>query len=190
MIRKAQALLITVAILSVLAIIGFSLLLLSLYEVRYSRTYLDNVKAQYLAEAGLTLGRELLSQDKKENFSDSLEELFYTQLKGEDLDLDKDGVKESRYFEVKDSTGKLYGRFGVQILDEASKLNLNYCGEGSFRYGLDFSELNINSLFSFLGISKRASLIELRRGPDGKPGLKDYDDDSDNLILISNGIDN
>ena len=190
MIRKAQALLITVAILSVLAIIGFSLLLLSLYEVRYSRTYLDNVKAQYLAEAGLTLGRELLSQDKKENFSDSLEELFYTQLKGEELDLDKDGVKESRYFEVKDSTGKLYGRFGVQILDEASKLNLNYCGEGSFRYGLDFSELNINSLFSFLGISKRASLIELRRGPDGKPGLKDYDDDSDNLILISNGIDN
>ena len=44
------------------------------------------------------------------------------------------------------------------------------------------------SLFSFLGISKRASLIELRRGPDGKPGLKDYDDDSDNLILSSDGI--
>jgi len=189
-IRKAQALLITITVLSVLAITGFSLLLFSLYEVRYSRIYLDNVKAQYLAEAGLTLGRELLKQDKKENFSDSLEDSFYTQLKGEDLDLDKDGIKESRYFEVKNFEGRLYGRFGVQILDEASKLNLNYCGESSFRYGLDLSELNINSLFSFLGISKSTSLIRLRRGSDEKPGLEDYDDDSDNLILISDGIDN
>ncbi len=48
--KKSQALIITIGILAVLMIIGVSLLLITLYEARHSRIYLDAVKAQYVAE--------------------------------------------------------------------------------------------------------------------------------------------
>ncbi|MBN2120390.1 MAG: general secretion pathway protein GspK [Candidatus Omnitrophica bacterium] len=189
--KKAQALIVTIAVLSVLLIIGLSLLVLTFYEVRHSRIYLDSIKAQYLAEAGIVLASEFLSLDKESNKSDSFNDFFYDQIKGEDVDLNEDAENESLWFRVENSQGGLYGRFALRVIDEAGKLNLNYCGERSSpAYGLDFSEIDINPLFSSLGINKKASLVERRFGQDKAPGKNNIDDDSDNPLLSVDGIDN
>ncbi|MFC1514737.1 hypothetical protein ACFL5X_02440 [Candidatus Omnitrophota bacterium] len=181
--RKAQALIVVIAILAVLLVIGLSLLLLTIYEVRHSRTYLDGIKAQYLAEAGAVVGSRLVAKDAEGNIIDSLEDELYTVISGTDADVNGDGQNESRWFFVQDSQGEDYGRFAVSVLDEASKLNLNYCGEGSvLRRGESFEEIDVDALLSALGIAKSGSLEASRFGADGMPGEAGFDDDSDGEV--------
>lgn len=189
--KKAQAVVLVVSILAGVIILGVSLLVLSLYELKNSRLYLERLKSQYIAEAGVALAKVLLFKDKEENRSDSYADNFYSFLKGDDVDLDGDDVSESKWFFLQDRKGDTLGRFAVYIQDEASKLNVNFCSDKDFlRYGLSFFELNTAPLLEASGIKEKNSFFDFRKGKDLAYGYKGIDDDSDNLIVSSDGIDN
>jgi hypothetical protein len=125
--KRAQALLVVTTVLAMLFIIGIAFFYFSFVERTASLRHLDSLKAQYIAEAGVAYAQKILELDRKTNLIDSLEDLTFKHFYGQDIDLDEDKEAESGKFSILDSQGNLFGYFSVRILDEASKINLNFC---------------------------------------------------------------
>lgn len=150
---KGQALMIVVTVLAMLFIITMAFFVLSQTERNAAIRHLDSLRAQYIAEAGITYAQKVLQLDKEANLVDSLEDAWVTKFQGLDADLDQDGVNESKWFNLNDSQGNPFGRFGVIISDEASRINLN-----------STSDEVLSRLFSSAGIeTSKASLLVSRR---------------------------
>ncbi len=123
--RSGQAIVVVIAILSIIFIAGIAFYVLSQAERTASIRHLDSLRSRYIAEAGVVYGQKVLELDRKENLIDSLQDRCFTNFSGSDVDMDGDNTPESRWIEMPDSEGKTFGRFSVLISDEASKLNLN-----------------------------------------------------------------
>ncbi|MFH1355095.1 MAG: hypothetical protein ABIH19_02995, partial [Candidatus Omnitrophota bacterium] len=70
--------------------------------------------------------------DRQSNRIDSKEDIIFKHFQGEEADLNHDGKKESKWFYVLDSGGRIFGRFGIRIFDEASKVNVNSIDVSNF----------------------------------------------------------
>ena len=127
---RGQALVIVITVLAMLFIVGLAFFVLTQAERTSSLRHLFDVRARYVAEAGVSYARMLLALDLKTNRIDSLDDVAVTDLAGNDADVNGDGKPESRWIFVKDSQGNPYGRFAAKVTDEASKLNLNAAGTG------------------------------------------------------------
>jgi hypothetical protein len=141
--NKGQALIVVVSLLAMLFIVGIAFYVLSQAERTAILRHLDALKSRYITEAGVVYAQKVLNIERETNLIDSLEDLTFTHFQGQDTDLDGDGKAESRWFDVTDSQGNLFGRFSVWVEDEASKLHLNV----SQRQTLEqlFSQLGIDS---------------------------------------------
>jgi len=152
-----------------------------LYQMRLEReaasNYKDALLATYLAQAGLERAIAELRNDT--NHYDDLYENWAR------------GFKENLgagYYDV-----KLISEEGetkdVGIIDEASKLNINFAGSGTFGEGWTSYELDLKAL-DFIDEKRAQAILDYRYGPDKAPGKKGIDDDKDNKILSQDGIDN
>lgn len=117
-----------ISVLAILLVVGMAFFSLSQIERAASLRYLDSVRARYIAESGVVYAEQILKLDKQQNIIDSTGDLTFTHFQGQEIDLDNDGKPDSRWIDLKDGQGKLFGRFSVQIADEASKVNINTCG--------------------------------------------------------------
>lgn len=171
------------SILAVVSLIGFTFMYVAQTQLRGANSYLARLQAKYLAEAGINHAKRIVEIDKEQGIAlDSFEDLMYTAFQGSDVDLDNDGISESKWFYVKDDEGKDIGRYAVLVEDEAGKVNINTADQES-----------LNSLFNSLNIGSLATadaVINYRYGSDEKPGEANKDDNSNNYSLENDSIDN
>jgi len=145
--NRGQATIIVIAVLAMLFVITMAFFVLSQAERTAALRHLDSLRAQYIAEAGIVYAQKVLELDKQTNLIDSLGDLTFKNFEGQDVDLDGDGINESRWFSLADSQGSPFGRFSVKISDEASRFNLNsssaeILGRLFSEIGIDTSKLN------------------------------------------------
>lgn len=181
---KGQALVVVVAVLTMLFVITMSFFLLSQAERAAAIKHLDSLRAQYIAEAGVAYAQKILGIDKQTNVIDSLEDLIFKVFEGEDADLDGDGINESKWFSLDDSEGKPFGRFAVKIYDEASRLNINSCSVEA-----------LSRLFSELGVETgKADQLIARRPFNAKEevnsilGSADFAKSKDFITIYSRDV--
>jgi len=217
--KRGVAIVILIGVLAILIVIGLSFALNMRLDLKTSQTYRDGVKARYLAEAGLEAAKSAINYDKYgsdgvadyndgvgDESYDHLEDNHLTVFNGEEeedqeVDNDGDGITDSAWFEINDSTGRVVGRYAVLVNDEASKMNLNYTGNlsiGGTTHGIASGastfEMDLERFLAKSGISSYASvardMINYRFGLDRRPGLSGFDDDGDSAYLDYDGIDN
>jgi len=164
-------------VLTILGVVSLSFLYRMRLEKEATSNYWDAIKAEYLALAGIERAIAELKNDKNhyddlyedwaKGFEENLGEGYY------DVKLlsDDEGVKD------------------VGIVDEASKININVAGDGSFSEGYTPFELNLSSLKE-LSREKLKAIFRYRYGKDGAPGKRGVDDDRDASFLSKDGIDN
>lgn len=180
--KKSQAILLVITLLGVMLVIGSSVLLLSMNDLKHSRVFLQSQKARWSAEAGLVYARKLLDLDN-ENKSDSFYDMHFLLSKGDDTDCNEDGTNEAKRFAITDSKNKEFGAFSLCIQDEAGKLNLN-----SFLN--DFNEQDFSYVSSLAGFSIQDGFSQYLKGADGSAGELAIDDDCNNALFERDGQDN
>lgn len=175
------ALILALAFLALLGTIGGSFLYRMRLEQRAASNYQDSVKAFYLAEAGIERATAELRNDNNEY--DDLYESWALGFK----ETWEEG-KYSVYYEEEDESNAKVG-----IFDEAAKININAAGINTYNDGWTPYEISLSAIEV---LNKRLSsdvieaIIAYRYGPDGAPGVKGVDDDKDNSLLQTDGIDN
>ncbi|MCX5714989.1 MAG: hypothetical protein NT033_09390, partial [Candidatus Omnitrophica bacterium] len=108
--KSGQAVVVVIAILSIIFVAGIAFYVLSQAERTASIRHLDSLRARYIAEAGVVYAQKILEIDRKENVIDSLQDRSFTSFSGTDVDMDGDNTPESRWIEMSDSEGKPFGR--------------------------------------------------------------------------------
>lgn len=151
--KRGQALVIVVVMVAMLSVIAIAFFVMSQAERVAAVRHLDSLRAQYIAEAGALYAQKLLSLDRQANLIDSLTDLHFSHFEGQDADLDGDAKNESRWFTMTDYQGDPFGRFGVRVSDEASRLHLNIASE---------EELSRLSVKEGLSVSKVSAIIDRR----------------------------
>ena len=171
------AMIIVFFVFMMLMTIFFSYLYRMRIEQEATSNYQDALNAYYIAQAGI---ERAIAELKNDN--NHYDDLYEPWAKGFREELGPG------YYDIEliseDSEQKEVG-----IVDEGSKLNINVIGKGTFNEGLSPHELDIRVLE---GIDERKleAILNYRYGPDGAPGKKGVDDDKDNNLLSTDGIDN
>ncbi|MBU4149153.1 MAG: lamin tail domain-containing protein [Candidatus Omnitrophica bacterium] len=191
------ALILVVSVLAVAGIMAVSFAFTMRLELKAATNYLEATRASYLAEAGISYAQAVLKEDDKE--IDSFEDKWYTAFTGSDVDNDGDGENDSKWIYVYNDIGDAIGRYAVLARDETSFLNINIADkqnlsplkvtEGWTPYELDLKKF----LASFnLADPEKAyeGIIDYRYGPDGGPGVAGFDDNQNQRVFGSDGIDN
>lgn len=170
-----------VSILGIVSVIGLSFLYMSQVQLRGVSSYMARLQTKYLSEAGINYAKKILEFDSQANELDAQDELWRTTFAGNEVDVDGDGVLESRWFYVKDASGNDIGRYAVLVNDEAAKVNIN-ADEAVIKKFFDGMELD--------GENITDSILKYRYGQDQKPGVAGADDNFNNLSLENDSLDN
>lgn len=191
--KKGQALFMVLSMLVILFIVGVTMFYLAYSERTQAVTFLANTRAQYVAEAGIVYAKKVLAKDRGDNAVDSLGDEQFALFKGEDFDVDNDGVKESRWVSLPDSAGDEFGRFSVLVCDEAAKVNINAASGQKLadRKGSDVYDISLGEMLNGISYSYSLaeSMVSRRYGEDTAPGEKGVDDNKNTRLLEKNFID-
>ncbi len=195
--NKGVALILVVSILAVTGIMAVSFAFTMRLELKAAMNFMEATRASYLAEAGIGYAQAVLREDERD--IDSFEDKWHTVFAGSDVDNDGDGEKDSKWIYVYGETGDTVGRYAVLVRDSTSLLNINIANkhnlsplkitEGWTPYELDLQKF----LATFqLEDSEKTyeDILEYRYGYDGAPGELGVDDNQNQRILGSDGIDN
>ena len=180
------ALVAVLAILVVLAIMAASFVTLMNIENKQSQTSINSQQLDLLIDSGLEYAKALIEVDKlnSENKSKGITDpVGYSFLLAA-------SEGKTRWMIMKDSTGKIIGRYRIQIEDEAAKINVQkaFLLKNSKGTGWDTGEVVLPRA---LGVTPEISkkIIDFRYGRNKLPGAVG-DDDQNNLLLMADGIDN
>ncbi|NQT75069.1 MAG: hypothetical protein HQ566_00950 [Candidatus Omnitrophica bacterium] len=195
--NRGVALILVVSILAVAGIMAVSFAFTMRLELKAAINFLEATRASYLSEAGVTYAQAVLKEDDRD--IDSFADNWYTVFTGSDVDNDGDGEKDSKWIYIYDEAGETVGRYAVLVRDATSLLNINIANkhnlsplkvtEGWTPHELDLQKF----LASFQLADSEAAyedIQEYRYGYDGEPGEAGVDDNDNQRILGSDGIDN
>lgn len=194
---KGIALILVVSVLAVAGIMAVSFAFTMRLELKAAANYLEAVRASYLGQAGVTYAQQALREDDRS--VDSFEDKWRTVFAGSDIDNDGDGQPDSKWINVYDDTGEAIGRYAVLIRDETSFLDINMAYKHNLSplkvtEGWTPYELDLKKFLANVGLKDPDSvfddIISFRYGPDGQPGNSGVDDNQNQRILDSDGIDN
>jgi len=218
--KNGIALILVVSIMAVLASIAAAFSYSMIMDQRAAANYMNGVKANYIAKAGIQHAIGVLKLDgdisnagycNYEGYDwygddwgyDST--LFGANFADADSCVDNDGNTEShnlsgpagsdsRWIYMTDSQGRLVGRYAVLVLDESGKVNINTAGVSSQQNeGWTTGEINLADVCSVVGVPV-PSILSARYGTDGYPGVHTGgildDDNADSVVLNNDGIDN
>ncbi len=189
--RRAQAergiaLLIVVSLLTVVGILGVTFAFSMHLETQAARSFVSTTRAKYAAEAGVSVARAVLDEDRVGSRIDEPGEAWMQALRGTDSDVDGDREPESRWWPMTDAAQAVIGRYALQVADETGKANLNaaYAGSAPGAPGaIDLSAVLRDAGLTAERAAAAAAAIEAHRaGPDGGPGRAGADDDGDGAI--------
>jgi len=181
------ALVAVLAILVVLTILAASFSAMMNLELKQSNEQQTSYLLDNLTEAGFEHAKTLLWTDsetaKKRNSVKTVAIKFLTSKNKKDKVF-------SKWFYLKDKSGKTVGRYRMRIEDEAAKVNINRARLpiNSKGYGWDTGEINLSKA---LGVPDTIAknILKYRYGANLVPGGRG-DDDYNNVVLMSDGIDN
>ncbi len=195
--KKGVALILVVSILAVAGIMAVSFAFTMRLELKAAVNFLEATRASYLAEAGISYAQAVLREDSDD--IDSLEDAWHTVFSGDDVDNDGDGMPDSKWIYVYDKDGKAIGRYAVLVGDEAGFLNINIATRQNLSplkvtEGWTPHEISLRKFLGSFALENSEDIyediIEYRYGPDGEPGKAGIDDNSNQRVLESDGIDN
>lgn len=194
---KGIALILVVSILAVVGIMAVSFAFTMRLELKAATNFLEATRASYMAESGVNYARAVLRED--ERGIDSFEDKWHTVFTGEDVDNDGDGNKDSRWIYMYDETGDAIGRYAVLVRDETSLLNINIADKHNLSplkvtEGWTSYELDLRKFLASFQLDDPQEVYEdilnYRYGFDGEPGEAGVDDNGNQRVLGSDGIDN
>ncbi len=197
--NKGIAVILVISILAVITSVAAAFLITSRLEVLKAVNFDAGIKASYIAEAGLAHAKALLKEDKSMGGIDSYSEKWYTAFIGSSVDVDGDGVKESKWINlVKD--GEIYGRYAVHVTDESGKININTAGyhnDNPVRLTSGYSpfEISLDKFFTSLSCPSpeemRNDIINFRyNGNYPGAAASSVDDNGNEMFLEYDGLDN
>jgi len=157
--QSGIALIIVVSIMAVLASIAASFSYSMIMDQRAAANYMNGIKADYVAKAGIQHAIGVLKKDGDPSNNESGDycmyegydwygddwgydsTLFGGDTGGDDSNIDNDSSTltqtsgcgsgyDSRWVYLTDSQGKLIGRYAVLVIDESGKVNINSAGAG------------------------------------------------------------
>jgi len=184
---KGVAFVAVLAVLVVLTILAASFSVMMNLELKQSNEQQNSYLLDTLTEAGFEHGKTLLwadsEQAKKGNSVKTVAAKFLSAK-------DNDDKIFSKWYYLKNKTGKIVGRYRIKIEDEAAKVNINRARlpKNSNGYGWDTGEINLSQA---LGVPDHIAknILKYRYGPNLLPGGRG-DDDYNNVVLMADGIDN
>jgi len=194
---KGIALVLVISILAVTGIMALSFAFTMRLDLKAAANYLESTRASYLSQAGVTHAQQILKEDNRN--IDSFEDKWHSIFTGSDVDNDGDGQADSKWINVYDEEGEAVGRYAVLARDETSFLDVNLAykhnlsplkvTEGWMPY-----ELDLKKFLASLELKDPDKIYEdilgFRYGLDGQPGEMGSDDNQNQRILDSDGIDN
>lgn len=173
---RGVALVAVLAVLVVLTILAASFSVMMNLELKQSTEQQNSFQLDMLVESGMEHSKSLLMD------ASNVGQAYHLSTTSND--------KFSRWFYVKDDSGKITGRYRIKFEDEAGKVNINRARlpGNSKGFGWDTGEVNLpRALGVPPDIAKK--VIKYRYGPNRLPGGRG-DDDQNNVILMADGIDN
>ncbi|MDP2981338.1 MAG: type II secretion system protein GspK [Candidatus Omnitrophota bacterium] len=194
---KGIALVLVISVLAVTGIMALSFAFTMRLDLKAAANYLESTRASYLRQAGVTHAQQILKEDNRN--IDSFEDKWHSIFTGSDVDNDGDGQADSKWINVYDEEGEAVGRYAVLARDETSFLDVNLAykhnlsplkvTEGWMPY-----ELDLKKFLASLELKDPDKIYEdilgFRYGLDGQPGEMGVDDNQNQRILDSDGIDN
>lgn len=189
--NKGDVLIFSIAIVLLLFIITVGSLIIFSHWEKSSFLMFSRIQSDHAARIGIENAIWELKNDN--NNYDGYDENWHQKFAGDDIDIDADGIKESKFFYLKDFRKKLSSRYAVLVTDESGCVNINCIGnlaknqEYSFNEGWSTFEIAFFPQVCGYIVNK---LVEFRRGINFKPGKAFLDDDTDNATLSNDGIDN
>lgn len=186
--NKGDVIILVVVILLLIFLFISSMLILFNLWTKAANKILYGKEAKKFSKIGIE--NAIWEIDKDEREYDSFFDIWRKELEGDEIDLNEDGINDSKWFYVKDRKGNIIGRYAVLVEDETGKININRCGNltSSFNEGHSVSEINIFE--KILGKFLSSFIVCFRYGEDGKPGKANFDDDMDCFLDPFDGIDN
>jgi len=194
---KGVALILVVSVLAVAGIMAISFAFTMRLELKAAANYLEATRASYLSQAGVTYAQQILKEDPRN--IDSFEDKWHTVFTGSDIDNDGDGQPDSKWINVYNDQGETIGRYAVLVRDETGFMDINVAykhnlsplkvTEGWTSYELDLQKF-INSSGLKDPDKVYEDILSFRYGSDGQPGEMGVDDNHNQRILDSDGIDN
>ena len=195
--EKGIALILVISVLAVAGIMAVSFAFTMRLELKSATNYLEATRASYIAQSGVTYAQQVLKEDDRN--IDSFEEKWHTLFTGGDIDNDGDASPDSKWINVYNEEGETIGRYAVLVRDENSFLDINT----AYRHNLSPLkvtegwtpyELDLKKFLTNVGLKDPDSvfddIVSFRYGPDGQPGEAGVDDNQNQRILDSDGIDN
>jgi len=194
---RGIALILVISILAVTGIMALSFAFTMRLDLKAAANYLESTRASYLGQAGITYAQQILKEDNRD--IDSFEDKWHSIFTGSDVDNDGDGQADSKWINVYNDQGDTIGRYAVLVRDETSFLDINLAykhnlsplkvTEGWMPYELDLKKF-LASLELKDPDKIYEDILSFRYGPDGQPGEMGVDDNQNQRILDSDGIDN
>jgi len=189
--NKGDALIFAIGIVLLLFVITTGLLIIFGHWEKSSFLMFARTQSAHAAKIGVEQAIWELKNDR--NNYDGYDEIWHKKFTGDDIDIDGDGVCESKFFYVKNFRGRTIARYAVLVTDESGSININctgnLAGNGKHSFNEGWTTYEI-SFFPGLCDSIAGKLVEFRRGENLKPGKSYIDDDNDNSELSDDGIDN
>lgn len=189
--NKGNALIFAIGIILILFVITAGTLVIFTNWGKSSFLLFSRTHSIHTAKIGIENAIWELKHDK--NNYDGYDEKWYQEFSGNDADIDTDGTNESRFIDVKNLRKKIVSRYAVFVVDNNGCININCVGNKAKNNKYSFNEgWSTFEVGFFPGMcdSIASSFVEFRHGQDGSPGVRNIDDDNDNGILASDGIDN
>ncbi len=145
-------------------------------------------KAYTYAKKGIEKG--IWEIDNDDTKYDCLKDNWRKIFDGDEVDLNEDGINDSKWFYIKDKNGEIIGRYAVLIEDESGKININASGNLSCKFNEGYSCGEIGILSDLIGERKILNIVKFRYGEDNLPGKEKYDDNKNRVDYENDGIDN
>ena len=180
------ALVAVLAILTVLALLAASFIISSNIQTKAGQSTVDAIKAQFLSQSGYQHALSLIQNDSsfeglKCDSPETDPQLFSSQY-------------TNRWYLVKNHNGGLVGRYKLEITDECGKLNVNTLQTLAEHAMISNKKSGRSSrkdpLFSLLSPKAIRSLRAYQYGPNKVPGMRNVDDNKNNITLENDGLDN
>jgi hypothetical protein len=194
---KGIALILVISVLAVTGIMALSFAFTMRLDLKAATNYLESTRASYLSQAGVTYAQQILKEDNRN--IDSFEDKWHTIFTGSDVDNDGDGQADSKWMNVYNEEGEAVGRYAVLVRDETSFLDVNLAYQHNLSplkvtEGWTPYELDLKKFLTSLELKDPDKvfddIVSYRYGPDGQPGEMGVDDNQNQRILDSDGIDN
>ena len=180
------ALVAVLAILTVIALLASTFIISTNIQSKAGKASINTMKAQLLSQSGYQHALSLIQNDSslKGLICDSPEtdpQLFASE-------------SSKKWHLVHNEKGNIIGRYKFEIADECGKLNVNTL-QSLAEHAMISNKRNGRSsrkdpFFSLLSPKAIRSLRAYQYGPNKVPGMRNVDDNKNNITLENDGLDN